>query len=260
MSDQVAGTFLERAEIVAVDAPAGQRPDRAARGARPPGRRHPDGGRSRPAPALGGPVVRRPRRGDGRHRHADRRPVRRRRRGRDRAVQRRRAARPGPGPAEPPRPDRPRPAPGGGWPSTWPGSATTESGAVSAGPARPVAPDRQGRRLPHRARVLDHDVSRRGAYLAYIGSGEYPVRVRVLGAGASIPPGGARAIRLWLPGRRCRCCRATATCCVSPGGAETVGGGEILDVSPVLAAAHAAPDRSVAPGGRRAGLGGARPS
>ena len=30
--------------------------------------------------------------------------------------------------------------------------------------------------------ALDHDVSRRGAYLAYVGSGEHPARLRVLGA------------------------------------------------------------------------------
>src|SRR5688500_4439510 len=37
---------------------------------------------------------------------------------------------------------------------------------------------------------LDHDVSRRGAYHAYIGSGEHAVRLRVL-TGEAIPPGGS---------------------------------------------------------------------
>ena len=58
------------------------------------------------------------------------------------------------------------------------------SGPGSGGPRPRV------RRLAHaRSARLDHDVSRRGAYLAYVGSGEHPVRVRVLG-GDAIAPGG----------------------------------------------------------------------
>ncbi len=91
--------------------------------------------------------------------------------------------------------------------------------------------------------ALDHDVSRRGAYLAYLGAGEHPVRMRVLGR-AAIAPGGDGAVRLHLP----------VTLPLTPGDrfvlresgrAETVGGGEVLDVAPVLAAARARPDRSV---------------
>jgi selenocysteine-specific elongation factor len=106
----------------------------------------------------------------------------------------------------------------------------------------------------HRARVvdaslqvltsLDHEVTRRGAYLAYVGSGEHPVRLRVLGPDGSILPGEAGAVRLWLPvalpllpGDRYILREA--------GRAETVGGGEVLDVAPVRPAARAAPDRSV---------------
>ena len=43
----------------------------------------------------------------------------------------------------------------------------------------------------HVLAALDHEVSRRGAHLAYIGSGEHAVRVRVLGPDA-IRPGGRR--------------------------------------------------------------------
>ncbi|HVM66484.1 MAG TPA: selenocysteine-specific translation elongation factor [Acidimicrobiales bacterium] len=106
----------------------------------------------------------------------------------------------------------------------------------------------------HRARVVDaslsvlasvgHDVERRGAYAAYIGSGEFPVRLRVLGAHA-IPAGGAGLVRLWLPtglpllpGDRFVLREA--------GRSETVGGGEVLDVDPVRPASRAAPSRSVA--------------
>ena len=101
---------------------------------------------------------------------------------------------------------------------------------------------------------LDHVVSRRGAYLAYIGSGEHAVRLRVLGP-ESLPPGRDRrscgstcpvALPL-LPGDR-YVLRET-------GRDETVGGGEVLDVAPVLpgVAGPARPRRR--PGRRRAGLG-----
>ena len=90
---------------------------------------------------------------------------------------------------------------------------------------------------------LQHVVSRRGAYLAYIGSGEYPVRVRVLGR-ESIAPGATGAVRLHL---------ATALPLVigdrfvlrETGRDETVGGGEILDVQPMRPASKAQPDRSI---------------
>jgi selenocysteine-specific elongation factor len=94
-------------------------------------------------------------------------------------------------------------------------------------------------------RGLGHEVSRRGAYLAYIGSGEHPARLRVLG-GESLPPGGTGSVRIHLqlhralpllPGDR-YILRET-------GRDETVGGGEVLDVAPVLPATRARPDRDV---------------
>ena len=90
---------------------------------------------------------------------------------------------------------------------------------------------------------LRHEMSRRGAYLAYIGSGEFPVKVRVLGEEA-IQPGGSSAVRLHLasavpltPGDR--------FVLRESGRDETVGGGEVLDVAPVLPASKARPDRSI---------------
>ncbi len=90
---------------------------------------------------------------------------------------------------------------------------------------------------------VDHDVSRRGAYVAYIGSGEHPVRLRVLGPG-TLRPGEDGLVRVHLgaawplmPGDR--------YVLRESGRSETVGGGEILDVDPVTRAAHARPDRSV---------------
>ncbi|MDQ6726038.1 MAG: selenocysteine-specific translation elongation factor [Actinomycetota bacterium] len=90
---------------------------------------------------------------------------------------------------------------------------------------------------------LDHPVSRRGAYQVYLGSGEHPVRLRVLGEEA-IGPGKVGAVRLHLP----------VPVALLPGDRfivresgrdETVGGGEVLDVAPVLAASKARPSRSV---------------
>jgi selenocysteine-specific elongation factor len=90
---------------------------------------------------------------------------------------------------------------------------------------------------------LQHEVSRRGAYAAYVGSGEHPVRVRVLGTDA-IAPGGEGFVRLHFP----------VPLPLVPGDRfvlrefgrdETVGGGEVLDVDPVLPASKAHPSRSV---------------
>lgn len=90
---------------------------------------------------------------------------------------------------------------------------------------------------------LKHKVSRRGAYLAHIGSGEFPVRLRVLGH-ESIEPGGQGLVRLHI----------ATTLPLTPGDRfvlresgrdETVGGGVVLDVAPVLPASRARPDLTV---------------
>ena len=90
--------------------------------------------------------------------------------------------------------------------------------------------------------TLGHDVSRRGAHVAYFGSGEFPVKLRVLGAKA-LAPGETGAVRLHLP---CRLPLLPGDRFVLRefGRSETVGGGEVLDVDPVLPAAKANPDRS----------------
>jgi selenocysteine-specific elongation factor len=90
---------------------------------------------------------------------------------------------------------------------------------------------------------LDHALTRRGAHVAYIGSGEHPVRVRVLGPDA-VEPGTRGSVRLHLP----------VALPLTPGDrfilresgrGETVGGGEVLDIDPVLPASRARPDKSV---------------
>jgi selenocysteine-specific elongation factor len=82
----------------------------------------------------------------------------------------------------------------------------------------------------HALESLDHDVSRRGAYVAYIGSGEHPITMRLLGPDA-LAPGGDGTARLRLrsplplvPGDR--------YVLRESGRGETVGGGAILDVAP----------------------------
>ncbi len=92
--------------------------------------------------------------------------------------------------------------------------------------------------------ALDHEVSRRGAYLAYIGSGELPARLRVLGD-ESIPPGGDGLVRVHLA-ERVPLVPGDRFVLRESGRSETVGGGEVLDVAPVLPASKARPDRSVA--------------
>jgi len=95
----------------------------------------------------------------------------------------------------------------------------------------------------HVLAAVGHDVSKRGAYAVHIGSGELPARVRVL-AGDSIRPGADGLVRLHLqqpvplmPGDR--------YVLRDYGRSQTIGGGEVLDVAPVLPASKARPDRSV---------------
>ena len=90
---------------------------------------------------------------------------------------------------------------------------------------------------------LAHHVSRRGAYVAYIGSGEFPVRVRVLGAEA-IAPGAPGLVRLHLP-TPLPLVMGDRYVLRESGRDETVGGGEVLDVAPMLPASKARPDHDI---------------
>lgn len=90
---------------------------------------------------------------------------------------------------------------------------------------------------------LDHDVSRRGAFVAYFGSGEHSVKVRVLGT-ESLAPGVEGSVRLFLP-QPLPLLPGDRYVLRESGRDETVGGGEVLDISPVLRASKARPDRSL---------------
>ncbi len=90
---------------------------------------------------------------------------------------------------------------------------------------------------------LDHELSRRGAHVAYLGSGEHRAALRVLGPD-ELSPGETGFVRLrldsaypMLPGDR--------FVLRESGRSETIGGGEILDIDPITKAADAKPDRSV---------------
>ena len=92
---------------------------------------------------------------------------------------------------------------------------------------------------------LDHPVSRRGAYHLYVGSGEQPATLRLLGAGPTeVEPGGSASVRVHLP-VEVPLVPGDRFVVRESGRAETVGGGEVLDVAPVLPARRAQPTRSV---------------
>ncbi len=92
--------------------------------------------------------------------------------------------------------------------------------------------------------ALGHPVERRGAFRMHTGSASLPVAIRILGA-CRIEPGAAGAIRFHLP-EPLPLLPGDRYVLRELGRSETVGGGEILDVAPVLPAATARPDRSVA--------------
>jgi selenocysteine-specific elongation factor len=93
---------------------------------------------------------------------------------------------------------------------------------------------------------VDHPVGHRGAYVVYIGSGEFPARLRLIGS-HDVRPGEAGTARFLL--------KTTAGIPLAPGDRyvlresgrfETVGGGEVLDVEPVVPPGRAQPSRSIA--------------
>ncbi len=90
---------------------------------------------------------------------------------------------------------------------------------------------------------LSHEVSRRGAYAAYIGSGEFPAKVRVLGPN-TLAPGEVGRVRLYLD-RALPALPGDRFILRESGRDETIGGGHFLDVDPQLPASKAKPDLDV---------------
>lgn len=92
---------------------------------------------------------------------------------------------------------------------------------------------------------IEHPVGNRGAYVVYVGSAELPARMRLIGR-RQADPGDTVLSRFWLKGG--------AGIPIVPGDRyvlreagrfETVGGGQVLDVEPILPTSKAHPDRSV---------------
>ncbi len=90
---------------------------------------------------------------------------------------------------------------------------------------------------------LGSDVTRRGAYALYLGSGEWPVRLRVLGP-ERIGPGETGYARLHLP-VALPLVMGDRFVLRDFGRGQTVGGGSVLDPDPQLRAAVAQPDARV---------------
>lgn len=87
---------------------------------------------------------------------------------------------------------------------------------------------------------LGSDVTRRGAYALYLGSGEWPVRLRVLGPDR-IAPGETGYARLHLP-VALPIVLGDRFVLRDFGRGQTIGGGTVLDPDPQLRAAVAKPD------------------
>lgn len=90
---------------------------------------------------------------------------------------------------------------------------------------------------------LDHEVSRRGAHVAYIGSGAHPCRMRILGPDA-LNPGDTGLVRMFFD-HPLPLVAGDRFVLRESGRGETIGGGRVLDVDPVVRASRAAPDGSV---------------
>jgi selenocysteine-specific elongation factor len=90
---------------------------------------------------------------------------------------------------------------------------------------------------------IDHSVSRRGSYMMYVGSREIPVALHTIGS-SSIQGGESGLIRVAL----------TVTLPLVPGDRfilresgrdETIGGGEVLDIEPILRSSKAKPNKEI---------------
>jgi selenocysteine-specific elongation factor len=87
--------------------------------------------------------------------------------------------------------------------------------------------------------AVDHDVTARGAYLVYVGTAVQAVKLRVLGA-SRIAPGCVGSVRLSL-GRALPLVAGDRFVLRESGRGELIGGGELVDVDPVIGRRPAAP-------------------
>ena len=91
--------------------------------------------------------------------------------------------------------------------------------------------------------AIDHTVSKRGSYMMYIGSREIPVALHTIGS-TSIHSGESGCIRVTIP----------VSLPIAPGDRyilresgrdETIGGGEVLDIEPIVRSSKAKPNRKI---------------
>ncbi len=90
---------------------------------------------------------------------------------------------------------------------------------------------------------VNHEISRRGAYVVYIGTSEHHAKIRVLGP-APIAPGETGCIRIFL-NKKIPIILGDRFVLRESGRNETVGGGKVLDPEPLLKASKAKPDDSI---------------
>jgi selenocysteine-specific elongation factor len=92
---------------------------------------------------------------------------------------------------------------------------------------------------------LEHPVGSKGAYSLHTGSGDFPVRLKVIGA-SRLEPGQSGHARFWLrSGLHLPLVLGDRFVLREAGRFETVGGGEVLDVDPVRPASRTSPSPSV---------------
>lgn len=88
-------------------------------------------------------------------------------------------------------------------------------------------------------------VTNRGAFAAYLGTAALPVRIRLIGSRDEIAPGETAPARLWLlAGHRVAATPGDRFVLRELGRGQTIGGGEVLDVDPVLPSSKARPSIS----------------
>ncbi|MGY6500929.1 MAG: selenocysteine-specific translation elongation factor [Acidimicrobiales bacterium] len=90
---------------------------------------------------------------------------------------------------------------------------------------------------------LDHDVTRTGAYTLHVGTAAETASVRLLGT-TRLAPGATGVARLHVD-RPLPLVLGDRFVLMESGRSELVGGGEVLDVGPVLPASRARPDGSI---------------
>ena len=93
---------------------------------------------------------------------------------------------------------------------------------------------------------VDRPLEGRGAFSVHIGAGDYSARLRIFGPAKAIEPGEEGAVRLWLEGSVPLPLLPGDRYVLRESGRHvTIGGGQILDVEPVLPPRWATPSLSV---------------